>query len=107
MVDTGRAGQDQRTGTRDVPEDPRVDAVKGTKIRQKVYVSGPISGRSNHNREAFDEACRRLRDNGYYPVNPLDCTPRHTGGCRGKRKSETGEHTYGCYLLDDLNHVPG
>lgn len=36
----------------------------------KLYLSGPMTGRPNHNREAFYEAEEKLRDCGYDVVNP-------------------------------------
>ena len=40
----------------------------------KIYISGPISGKPDYNRPAFDEAKRQLADAGYDPVSPLDCS---------------------------------
>ena len=37
---------------------------------RKLYLSGPMTGRPNHNREAFYEAEEKLRDCGYDVVNP-------------------------------------
>jgi len=41
----------------------------------RVYISGPISGRPNGNREAFSLAADHLREHGYEPVNPHDLNP--------------------------------
>lgn len=36
----------------------------------KLYLSGPMTGRPDHNREAFYAAEEKLRDCGYDVVNP-------------------------------------
>jgi len=36
----------------------------------KVYISGPITGLPNENREAFEEAEKALRKAGHIPANP-------------------------------------
>ena len=35
-----------------------------------IYISGPMSGIENLNREAFENAERLLRESGYCPINP-------------------------------------
>lgn len=35
-----------------------------------IYVVGPVTGRENLNREAFDEAARALRGAGHFPSIP-------------------------------------
>lgn len=35
-----------------------------------LYVVGPVTGRDNLNREAFDEAARALREAGHFPSIP-------------------------------------
>lgn len=42
---------------------------------QIVYISGPISGRPNLNRPAFDQAAKVLAAAGYQVVNPFDVCP--------------------------------
>jgi hypothetical protein len=39
---------------------------------EKVYISGPITGMPNGNREAFIEAERQLRLLGFTPMNPFN-----------------------------------
>ena len=38
----------------------------------KVYISGPMTGRPNCNREAFSAAHASLQDLGILPLNPAD-----------------------------------
>lgn len=38
----------------------------------KIYISGPISGVANGNREAFEDAKRQLLEAGHEPVSPHD-----------------------------------
>jgi hypothetical protein len=38
----------------------------------KVYISGPITGMPSNNREAFDDAARRIAALGLEYVNPLE-----------------------------------
>lgn len=74
----------------------------------KVYISGPITGIPNSNREAFSEAEETLRRAGYEPVNPQKVDHTHEGPCRGAdvpdvaHRPEPPEHRYGCYLKADI-----
>ena len=45
------------------------DYAKGPR-RPKVYISGPMTGMKNHNREAFVEAERYLKNIGFSVFNP-------------------------------------
>jgi len=38
----------------------------------RVYISGPMTGKDNHNIEAFNAAKKLLVDAGYNAVNPVD-----------------------------------
>ncbi len=49
-----------------------------TKLK-RVYVAGPITGRENHNIEAFKLACELLYDAGYDPVNPHELVDHQDG----------------------------
>lgn len=35
-----------------------------------IYISGPMTGIENLNREAFENAERLLRESGHFPINP-------------------------------------
>lgn len=37
---------------------------------KNVYISGPMTGIKNLNREAFEKAERLLRESGHFPINP-------------------------------------
>jgi hypothetical protein len=39
---------------------------------EKVYISGPITGYKNNNKESFTNAEYRLKQKGYEVINPLD-----------------------------------
>jgi len=41
----------------------------------RVYISGPITGKPNLNRDAFDHEERLLREAGYETFNPHSITP--------------------------------
>lgn len=73
----------------------------------KVYISGPIGGRPNGNREAFQESAEFLRGLGYTVVNPHEVSHDHDGPCaRGKSTGRDGDpHQYGCYLLADMREL--
>ena len=43
---------------------------KGVKMKKKVFISGPMSGYDNFNREAFMEAEKKLKEAGYSVFNP-------------------------------------
>jgi hypothetical protein len=71
----------------------------------RVYISGPISGRKNGNREAFEEVAKRLRELGCDPVNPHRINPDHFGReCVGEDIGEA-QHRYGCYLRADIREL--
>lgn len=38
----------------------------------RVYISGPMTGRPNHNKPAFYAAAALLREAGHIPVNPAE-----------------------------------
>jgi hypothetical protein len=67
----------------------------------KIYISGPITGVANRNREAFADAAFKLDRLGYAPVNPHLVKPDHDGSCRGDLIQEPS-HRYGCYMRADL-----
>jgi hypothetical protein len=46
----------------------------------KVYISGPITGVPDFNRDAFTAAAAALRAQGYDPLNPHDVIPNSTTG---------------------------
>lgn len=41
-------------------------------MRPTIYIAGSMRGYPNFNREAFNEAARRLADAGWQPINPVD-----------------------------------
>jgi len=45
----------------------------------KIYISGPITGRKDFNREAFDKAGIIIQGLGFDPVSPFDVSPYHPG----------------------------
>lgn len=45
---------------------------KGAEGRRRVYIAGPISEIADCNRQAFELAASRLREEGYVVVNPLE-----------------------------------
>ncbi len=53
-------------------------------MRNKIYISGPMTGRPDFNYPAFFEAERRLREAGWEPVNPA----RNFGGDTTRHRSE-------------------
>lgn len=70
----------------------------------RIYVSGPIGGYVDGNVAAFAVAAAELQARGFESVNPHDVSADHGGPCaQGKPASIAGsEHTYGCYLLQDI-----
>lgn len=40
----------------------------------RIYVSGPMTGFLNQNREAFSAAAAKLRSQGHFAINPHDLT---------------------------------
>lgn len=43
-------------------------------MRPTIYVAGPMRGRPDRNRAAFNAAAERLAAKGWQPVNPVDMT---------------------------------
>lgn len=69
----------------------------------KLYVSGPITGRSDH-REKFSAAALTLVEGGHEALIPQDI-PAFCGGgvcAPGIRNGEDDPHTWPCYLRADL-----
>lgn len=58
----------------------------------RLYLAGPMSGIPDHNRPAFHDAARELRDLGYEVVSPAEVTEGDLGV----------EATYAAYLRHDL-----
>jgi Domain of unknown function (DUF4406) len=68
----------------------------------RIYISGPMSGRPELNRPAFELAAKAIRRAGHQPVVPHDIEPAdHHGPCTGRYLAGQ-THRYGCYLLADL-----
>lgn len=44
-------------------------------VNRKVYISGPISGMPDYNKEAFDKAEKAIRSEGLIPVSPFSLLP--------------------------------
>ena len=38
----------------------------------RIYISGPMTGKPDHNRPAFDAAAKRLREQGHFVINPAE-----------------------------------
>ena len=45
----------------------------------RVYISGPMTGRPNHNKPAFYAAAALLAEAGHIPVNPAEITAAMIG----------------------------
>lgn len=41
-------------------------------IQRRIYISGPMEGKRNHNVAAFNKMEKKLKDMGYSPSNPVD-----------------------------------
>jgi len=41
-------------------------------MKRKLYLSGPMTGIPNWNRQSFDDAAKQLTDLGYEVINPFD-----------------------------------
>lgn len=52
-----------------------------------LYVAGPVTGRSNLNREAFAEAARALTDAGHFPSIPHRNVPPDAPWCDAMKSS--------------------
>jgi hypothetical protein len=70
--------------------------------RLRIYVSGPIAGKPEANRQEFDEAARLVRMAGGDPVVPHDIVPDHVGECPPDPIMGSDGHTWPCHLRYDL-----
>jgi hypothetical protein len=71
----------------------------------RIYISGPIAGRPDGNREAFRNTQHFLEGRGHQTVNPHDISHDHLGAlcARGKTTDRSEDpHRYGCYLRADI-----
>lgn len=46
---------------------------------KRIYISGPVTGHANNNRDAFRKAAEELADRGYATCNPVALTERLEG----------------------------
>ena len=49
----------------------------------RVYISGPIAGYPNGNKEEFTKYANLVKGYGHTPVNPHDLDHEHEGACLG------------------------
>lgn len=74
-----------------------------------VYIAGPIAGKENGNKAAFQEAEIRVIRAGHTPVNPWGIPPDHgsTKCCPGQptEHEPDSRHNYGCYLRADIEKL--
>ena len=70
----------------------------------RVYIAGPIKGKPDGNRAAFQAAAAHMARCGYTAVNPHDVAPhQHPGECPpGPSAGEGSEHSAACHLRTDL-----
>ena len=68
----------------------------------RIFVSGPINGKPNGNREAFNQRASELRTLGHEPVTPWDVAPDHDGPCIGRPVDHGSDHRYGCLFRKGL-----
>ena len=72
----------------------------------KVYLSGPISGISDHVGN-FSRAADEVQGKGHEPLDPHDIPVfPHKGDCPdGARNGDDDPHTWPCYLRADLVYM--
>lgn len=68
----------------------------------KIYVSGPITGIPEANRQEFEDAAKMVQAAGAWPLIPHDIDPDHLGRCIPDGKREASGHTYPCHLRADV-----
>jgi hypothetical protein len=75
----------------------------------KVYVAGPVAGKANDNRAAFDDAAHLLRMRGHEPIIPLDVPVYgHDGDCPpGPIAGQDSRHTACCFMRSDIMALLG
>lgn len=74
-------------------------------MNKRIYVCGPMAGKDNLNRAAFDAAAAMITSRGDTPVIPHTIPVyEHEGPCKpvyGKPGAEGG-HDGGCFLRGDI-----
>jgi hypothetical protein len=71
----------------------------------RVYISGPIKGMPDGNKEAFAQRAKELVEKGHEPVNPWDINGDHSGDCIGEPVEHDTVHRYGCFLRNDIREL--
>lgn len=70
--------------------------------RLKIYVSGPISGIPEANRNEFEDAASLVREAGADALIPHHISPGHSGVCVPDGRYERSGHTYACHMRADV-----
>lgn len=70
----------------------------------KAYISGPMSGLKDHNLPAFAEAAAKLRDLGFFVINPGE---NNGGLCNSPRKDYLRQDMFSVLQVDRLYVLPG
>lgn len=63
-----------------------------------LYLSGPMTGYANENRQAFEDAEHRLRSLGYHVINP-------NGLAEPSADCETDAQRWAAYLARDIHFL--
>lgn len=66
---------------------------------RRIYIAGPMTGIENHNVDAFNEAAGRLREEGWFVVNPVELSERLYGVLGSK---EDIQEQFNEYPVGDL-----
>jgi len=77
--------------------------------KKRIYISGPITGMPNNNKQAFDEAEKLLLSLGFYVINPLkNDLPSIATWKQHMIRDIENLFTCDCiFLLKDWNHSKG
>lgn len=73
-------------------------------MTHKIYVSGPMTGLPNHNKEAFNAAASQLRSEGFYVMNPAE---NDGGNVNHTRKDYMVQDIFNVLQADEIMVLPG
>lgn len=68
----------------------------------RMYLSGPIAGRPNANKETFEHYAALVRMAGADPLLPSEVKPDHEGDCPPDPLKGADGHSWSCHLRADI-----
>jgi hypothetical protein len=73
-------------------------------MKEKVYISGPMKGYINLNKESFENAFQYLYSIGYHPISPVDIG-NNISFAYDNWDNMNEEEKYDAYLKEDIKYL--